>query len=260
MKAHELLDDLERTVGARNRKDLVMSRHDAVARVASRAGDANAPLLVVMAGLHGDERAGPITIARHLDEIVDHAHARGLAVVIYPLANPTGFDAGTRYNADGDRGDVGNNDFIRYRELNEQWEWSTGGPAETRILRDVFLRNEPLQRIVAAIDLHQDCITPNVGAASYAYAFPPLAVYAPIVRQVRELVPILANSAIDAGYADAARSDENGLLVRHDGSFSDAMIRVGARHSIAVETTGATPLDVACAVNVAWIRGVIELI
>ena len=58
----------------------------------------------------------------------------------------------------------------------------------------------------------------------------------------------------------ATHGDANALLVRHDGSFSDVMVRIGARVSVAVETTGATSMDDACAVNMAWLRGVIDLV
>jgi predicted deacylase len=255
MNSHDVLASISAIVDARD--DLVMSRSP-LARVASRV--AEGPLVIIQAGLHGDERAGPVTVARHLDRIATFIHRRGMQLAVFPLANPRGYDAGTRY--DGERPSHGNNDFLRYDrddDVTSAWRWSDGGGPETRALRDM-LRALPLDRVVAAIDLHQDCITPNVGAASYAYAFPPLAVYAPIVTRVRSMVPIMAHANIDAGYeGDPQPSDANGLLVRHDGSFSDLMFRLGAKHSIAVETTGATPLDVACEVNLAWIEGVVEL-
>ena len=88
-------------------------------------------------------------------------------------------------------------------------------------------------------------------------------------------LPVLGNTVLGAGFGveiDAhgvatkhqsdsvhPRSDDDGLIQRHDGSLTDLFYRLGARASVAVETTGATPLDVACAVNMVWIRGILEL-
>jgi hypothetical protein len=56
------------------------------------------------------------------------------------------------------------------------------------------------------------------------------------------------------------RSDARGFIVRHDASFSDFFHRSGAEHSIATETSGATPLEDACRVNLVWLNGVMELL
>src|SRR5690349_25173586 len=67
--------------------------------------------LVITAGFHGNEIAGPLTLARHLPEIVEHAWKREVGLAIYPCVNPSGFDAHTRYNQSGEHP---NNDFLRY--------------------------------------------------------------------------------------------------------------------------------------------------
>jgi hypothetical protein len=56
------------------------------------------------------------------------------------------------------------------------------------------------------------------------------------------------------------RSDVNGFIVRYDGTFTDFYHRIGVTHSIATETSGATPVEDACRVNLIWITGVMELI
>ncbi len=79
-----------------------------------------------------------------------------------------------------------------------------------------------------------------------------------IVRRVEGLVEVAKNRTIGAGQLFAMDTDENGFLVRHDGSFSDLFHRLGARTSVAVETTRCTPIDVACEVNRLWAEGIIE--
>lgn len=291
---------LERIAAVVDRRgDLVLTRRELayragrwpLVRVASRALAEAERVVLVLAGLHGDEVAGPLAVARELDSLVERTRAHGLGVIVYPLANPSGFDAGTRYNADHDRGSAGNGDFLRYLRddgsmIDEaepspaaaRWRWSSelgvALPIETVALHDL-LRCDPLDRVVAAIDLHQDLLTEGVGPASYAYTFGDTSAYRSIVDKVRALLPLLANCAIGAGFgveidahgralqppidARTPVSDADGFVLRHDGSLTDLLHRLGARYSVAVETTGATPLEVACRVNRVWLEGLVEL-
>ena len=185
-------DALEEVAG-----ELVLERHPVthgertypLPRLASPAPLPGGPLLLLTAGIHGDERAGPLSILEHLEAIARRARERGVGLIVYPLCNPSGFEAGTRYNIDGDRGELGNNDFLRY-ELPDgrlvgdigrgrtfsRWRWSSDPdldarlPAET-VLLHALLRREPLERVGAAIDLHQDRITPAARPLAYDYAF-----------------------------------------------------------------------------------------
>ena len=292
-----LLSRIEDAVARRG--DLVLTRRELVyragrwplVRVASRALDEAAGVVLVLAGLHGDEIAGPLTVAQELERLAERAHGHGLGLLVYPLANPSGFDAGTRYNVDRDRGSAGNGDFLRYLlpdgtvvdeveagPAPRRWRWSSELgvplPVETRALHDL-LRHDPLARVVAALDLHQDLLTEGVGPAAYAYAFGDRSAYHAIVADVGALVPLLARRAIGAGFGveideagharqpapatNAPVSDAHAFIERHDGSLTDLMFRLGVRYSVAVETTGATPLEVACAVNRRWLEGMIEL-
>jgi len=263
-------------------------------RIASRPIGPTDKVLLLRAGLHGEEIAGPLSLLEYGREIFDHAAARAVKLIVYPLANPSGFEHGTRYNVDGDRGDAGNGDFLRYeladgtlvddlKSGNEfkRWFWSSDPvvkahlPLETRVMQRKF-KSEPLDRIAAVVDLHQDFITPDVSAAAYHYAFGDLSAYAPIIKDVASVVPLLRNTPIGAGFyakltesgvsvsevpeSEKLISDENGLIVRHDGSLPDLMYRLGTKNCVTVETTGATPLIKAIEVNRIWIRGIIDLI
>jgi len=233
--------------------------------------------VLIMAGLHGDEVAGPLSLLRHLNEIVDHACASGVQLIVYPLANPSGFAAGTRY-ADGDRGKLGNNDFLRYEledgsivgdigggRLFRRWRWSSDPqlglqlPRETALIHRL-LRDDPVERVAGVIDLHQDLITKEPGAMAYHYGFGDLARYRPIVAELARMIPIARRRAINAGQPTPMWTDGDGFLVRHDGTLTDLFYRLGAAHCLAVETSGATPLELACRVNCAWVLGVIDLV
>ncbi len=263
-------------------------------RIASRPIDPDDKIVFVRAGLHGEEIIGPLSVLEFGPEIFDYARERGVKLIVYPLANPSGFDAGTRYNIDADRGDAGNGDFMRYELADgkltddlkggteyKRWLWSSDPaanahlPLETQLMHR-WLRAEPLGQIAAVIDLHQDLITPGVPAAAYHYAFGDLTVYSGIIDQIAAVVPLLANAPIGAGFnarlteagvavsdvpeAEKIVSDASGFIVRHDGTLPDLMYRIGTKYCVTAETTGVTPFDQAVEVNRLWIRGLIDLV
>ena len=254
------------------------------------------PVLLIRAGIHGDEIAGPIAIERYGNEIFDYAHAQGVKVLLYPLDNPSGFSANLRYNIDNDSGDEGNNDFLRYELEDGRIKGDLGGrkiqfrcflwssdpalkvhlPLETELMHKL-LKEDPLPQVKASLDLHQDFITPNAPPAAYQYVLGNIEAYKPIVEEISEICPIYKNQPMDSGYnvlidetgavikdpiesGIMERTDEDGSIVRYDGSITDLFYRLGTPYNVAVETTGATPLDLACKVNLLWIKGLINLI
>jgi len=246
-------------------------------RIASRSVEPTGRFMLIRAGIHGDEVAGPLTLIRYFDRLFDYAHKRGVNLIVYPLGNPAGYDVRQRYNGDDGDGSVFNNDFVRYELENgkrmddigrgakfKRWYWSSDRrlnldlPAETRLMHDL-LRRDPLENIVAALDLHQDTISRIDGAAAYHYAFGDLAVYGRIVEAIRKTVPVLAHKVIDAGQSSGMRTDKEGFIVRHDGTLGDLMHRLGVMYTVTAETTGKTPLDTACRVNWLWIKGLVDL-
>jgi succinylglutamate desuccinylase/aspartoacylase family protein len=223
--------------------------------------------VLVTAGFHGDETAGPETLLEHTAEIVAYAAARGVGLRIYPCVNPSGYEAHTRYNQSGERP---NNDFLRYEVAPGVWrgEIATGQPflravpahdgmpKETAAL-SAELDGDPIP--FAALDLHQDNFIP--GAKFYAYVFGDLGPYRPLAARSGALVSVLAGSVVDSGYAPGTeiRSDAEGFIVCHDGSITDKFHRAGARLTAAIETTTQTPWALADEVNLIWIRGFIDL-
>ncbi len=222
--------------------------------------------VVLTAGFHGDEKAGPRTLLGHTAEIVQYAAERGVGLTVYPCVNPSGFEANTRYNASGERP---NNDFLRYELASGVWRgelydgqafnkvvpaWE-GLPKETAALARALDR---APTPVAALDLHQDNFIH--GPLFYAYIFGDPAWYRPLLARSGALVPVLRSSIVDSGHEPGSdvRADPEGFIVCHDGSITDRFHRAGVRYTAAIETTTDTPAELADQINLIWIRGFID--
>lgn len=246
-------------------------------RIASRGIRQNDRVMLIRAGIHGDESAGPLTVLQYFNRMFDYAHKRGVKLIVYPLGNPAGFDARQRYNTNPGEEPAANNDFLLYELENgdlvddirrgarfKRWYWSSDRrldhalPAETALVHEL-LKNDPLESIVASLDLHQDTISPVNRAAAYHYAFDDLTVYDRIVEAIRKVAPVLSNKVISAGQSSGMRTNRQGFIVRHDGTLGDLLHRLGVKYSVTAETTGRTPLDQACRVNWLWIKGLVDL-
>src|SRR5687767_1836752 len=132
--------------------------------------------LLITAGFHGDEVAGPLTLLEFFPEIVAYARSRNVGLQVYPCLNPSGFEDCTRYNRSQE---APNNDLLRYQLADGSWigALTTGqsfagfavnreGPQETRALSAAL---ESLPTPDGALDIHQDPYLPD--PLSYAYNF-----------------------------------------------------------------------------------------
>lgn len=270
---------------AKKRNDLSLESHSLeyqrgtypFLRIASKEIHPEDRVMMLTAGIHGEERSGPLTIARHFNEIVDYVQNSGLKIIMYPVRNPSGILVGTRFNVDEDTGDAGNNDCFRYVLLNGEltdeieagqnflcWRWADDSgaelPLEAKCLID-SLKKDPLSQVVAGIDLHQDYLSEGLPPCAYHYAFGDLRRYDQIVKEIAKKVPLLENFVVSAGYSlnTGKPTDGRGFIVRHDGTIIDLWHHLGAAYSLTPETSGSTPLDTACAVNMDWIKGVADL-
>src|SRR5512140_2282393 len=216
--------------------------------------------LVITSGFHGEERSGPLTIAEHLGEIAARARALGVGLRIYPCLNPSGFEAGRRYTASGEKP---NNDFLRYEvdpgvwkgelEPGEEflrYELFGEGPKETRAIR---ARLEARPAPAAALDIHQDHHLH--GQLFYAYTCGDPAAYRPLLDASRAHGTLAARTPVDG----VRTTDPDGLIAFHDGSVTDYYFRRGVRHVAALETTTEMPLPASGAINLLWILGFVDL-
>lgn len=282
MKAGEFYSVLLNTL--KSRRDITIKKYKIkyrsgeydFLRIASKEIEPKDKIIMIRAGIHGDETAGPLTIASFCNGIIYHIHQAGLKCIIYPLGNPSGFEAGKRYNIDDEESD-GNDDFIRYEMEDgsiwgaieegakfKKWHWSSEPklkiklPKETKLIHRL-LKRDPLSQIPAVIDLHQDYIS-DFPVGAYHYAFGDLSRYESIVEKIKEIAPILCNTHVGAGERYPVKSDSQGFIIRHDGTLSDLMFRLGVEHSVVVETIGVAPTYIACKVNLIWIFGIVDLV
>ena len=219
--------------------------------------------LLITAGFHGDEIAGPLTLLEHLPELVQYAKERNVGMTVFPCLNPPGFHHRTRYNASGVSP---NNDFVRYEVVKEgraQWvdaltegqtfeRWVPffDGPNETRALAK-YLHEQPTPH--AMLDVHQDpWLTKR---ACYAYAFGDRRAYRPLLAASAHALPVAMSAEVD----DCLWSDAEGLLELHDGSITDLFWRRGTKFVATLETSTLAPLPACHAVNLIWLRGFIDL-
>jgi hypothetical protein len=216
--------------------------------------------VLITAGFHGEEPAGPLTLAHHFDQIAAHARKRNIGLTVFPCINPSGFAAGTRYNASGEKP---NNDLLRYRVGKNRWVGELEGdapflswrpyrksPKETRALLKEL---EPLATPVAALDLHQDDYMRR--AATYAYVFGDPGHYRPLMRKAARHAEVAHDTLVDP----RLRTDADGLIEFHDGSVTDYFMRRGSKFCATLETTTQTALESCHAVNLIWIFGFINL-
>lgn len=216
--------------------------------------------LLITAGFHGDETAGPLTLATHLPDIIAYARQRGVGLRIYPCLNPSGFSDGTRYNRTGEQP---NNDFLRYEVTPGAWtdelkdgqnflryELFRDGPKETRALR---IELETMPTPDAALDIHQD---PWMNRPlCYAYTFGDRTPYLELVESTAGRLPVARNTEVD----ESVHTDADGLIELHDGSVTDYLFRRGVPFTAALETSTVAPMPNCHEVNLLWIFGFIDL-
>src|SRR5579862_798481 len=100
------------------------------------SGDHALPSIALAAGVHGDEPAGPWAL---LELVESQALDPRYAYRIWPCTNPSGFDAGTRENADG---------------VDVNRTFGRGGQSPEA--KAILMANRD-RKFALSIDLHEDC-------------------------------------------------------------------------------------------------------
>jgi protein MpaA len=104
--------------------------------------------LGIFAAIHGDEPEGALAVNRLVTLLErDPEIARGYALFLYPVCNPTGFDDGTRHSRSG-------------RDLNREF-WKQSGEPEVRLLESEIY----LHAFDGLVTLHAD----NTSNGIYGY-------------------------------------------------------------------------------------------
>ncbi len=191
--------------------------------------DGDAPTVALAAGVHGDEPAAPWAL---LSLVRDGLLDRHFAYRLWPCTNPSGYAAGTRYNAEGD-------------DVNR----SFGGDGTTPEARAIVEANRG-RTFALAVDMHEDyeaagfyCYEPDVGGAPLGRAV--------IVAVEESGYPIQdLHDAYDLGYpleaAERVRALERGRVIPNVGAETEAfgsnlpysmyLLRGTARRTLTIES------------------------
>jgi hypothetical protein len=184
------------------------------------------------AGIHGDEISGPYAIIDFLNKYNFKSYSN-IKIIIFPVANPTGFNTRKRYN------------YLN-KELNGLF-CRKKLTHENRILFSE-LKNE---RVFFFHALHGDIDEYSF----YLYNFENKRekIYRDLIKLAEKYFPINKSKKI---YNDPA---VNGLIInRHDGSFEDRMFREGTPYSMCTEAPEKQPLKKTVALNVDLMNKVID--
>lgn len=230
------------------------------------AAPEGAPVAVVICAQHGEEQAGTVAFCRHGERVMRRAAELGVELLVFPCANPEGFDAIERYNL---KEEQPVNAFMEYNvdgawvgELAPDEEaWATRRyprdkmAHETRCLAAAL---EGLAKIDAMVDVHGDSSVPRGGA--FAYVFGPRGKYRAAMR-ASEAEPlanfVLNNDSWTSRHVDTV-TDAWGLLELKDGSVTDWANTIGASFSACLETSVKDGDEAAVSIAVSWMLSCVE--
>lgn len=184
------------------------------------------------AGIHGDEISGPLSILKFVENF-NYRRFQNIKIILFPVANPSGFDKRKRRN------------YLN-RDLNGHFcdKKLTG---ENKMLYDA-VKNEDIFFFHA---LHEDIDEKRF----YLYNFEKKKekIYRDIVKFTRKYFPIHAGKY---AYGDKV---SNGIIInRKDGSFEDRLFRDGIPFAMCTEIPGKTSMTKRISANIAIMNLVIK--
>lgn len=199
------------------------------------------PALLIAAGFHGEEPAGPWGLLRFLDTAPDDWFARA-RLSFLPLVNRTGFAAGRRFNAWGENPNRG---FT----ANPRGETPS---REGQLLLAHAARLQQLGRD-GVLSCHEDVLQQH----GYVYSFEHAAQPGPFSLTLRDsnarFFTLLADGEVDGCPV------QDGLVFNHrDSSFEAWMLQNGAARTACTETPGLQPIAPRIAANAAMMAAFVE--
>jgi hypothetical protein len=187
--------------------------------------------LWILAGIHGEEPAGPNAVADSLQSVADLA-AAGVPVVLIPLCNPRGYRNNWRYPNTEERDwrkggySVGDSEYL-LPDLETGARPRAAEPPgpDTRALTDVALRLSESYPPLLVLDLHEDELSRSGG---YIYSQGRRAQDNPVAAEITRLlqaagIPLRLSGRTRFGepIVDGVISrDDRGLPIR-DGSIDE---------------------------------------
>ncbi|GIU49349.1 M14 family metallopeptidase [Shewanella algidipiscicola] len=228
---------LERTLGDAGRYPLNLYQ--------SPAQKSGQPSLLISAGFHGEEAAGPWGMLHFLNELEPELFQR-INLSLLPLVNPTGFKRGHRFNK------LGQNPNRGFLVENGRGKSNDDTSAEGKIL----LEHSQLLQAASKegiLTCHEDVLQND----TYIYSFEANQTPGHFSRTLRdtlgEFFPIAPDGFID----DCPVAD--GIIFNHfDLSFEAFLVRLGANVGVCSETPGKQNFDQRVLANSAIMQTFIE--
>lgn len=214
--------------------------------VSKRNHHGNKPNLLIVAGFHGEEPAGPWAILKWI-EICNLKTLSEINLSFLPVVNPTGFDVGQRKNKWNEKTNQG----FCHPEKNESLS------REGKILLE---NSETLCEFArdGCLSLHEDVTTTKY------YIYDHSASAGDFGRLIRDEEDKYFDRLEDG--TNVAEENEPEAFVKdglitglHDGSFDDFLYHKGIPHVFATETPGKFPLHQRIKAGVRLIDKFIEL-
>jgi len=190
--------------------------------------------ILVVAGMHGEEKAGPYAILKWLLED-HHELLQNIEMSFIPIINPIGFAKGTRYGTK-----TPNNCGFCHPESKE-----TLAPEG-----EILYRNVDLLRPLAEhgfLSLHEDIDCDSYYVYDYCKGDKPTSTSKAILTELGKHFPKMLTDAsvlIDTAWAEIGPKVINGVVWHYcDGSFEDWMYHLGVPKVIVAETPGTYKLS-----------------
>jgi succinylglutamate desuccinylase len=211
--------------------------------------DPKKPNLLIAAGFHGEEPAGPWAILKWLKTVEDK-DLKKANLSFLPCVNPVGFNRGTRYARVGEKTNKG----FMYPEIKEK------PSVEAKILLD----NIDMLKVLAKdgfLSLHEDVTTHNF----YVYSYGNCSDFAKAMRdEESKYFDVIeeGTKVNDSRSNDPEAVISNGIVHNyHDGSFEDMLTsKKIATRAIVTETPGyGVALEKRVEANMALITKFIDL-
>jgi hypothetical protein len=169
-------------------------------------------------GIHGDEPAGSAALLRFTEILAEDPElAKGYELHLYPICNPSGFDAGSRQSAAG-------------KDLNREF-WNGSGEPEVQILESEILRHS----FRGLVSLHSD----DTSAGLYGFvrgAVLARSLLEPALAAGEKFLPRNTSAVIDGFPA------ENGIIAQcYDGILTSPPKLAFTPFEVIFETPQAAP-------------------
>lgn len=208
------------------------------------------PRILIVAGFHGEEKAGPLAVLRWLQECGKEILEK-VDISLIPVVNSFGFARNKRYGSSMMKTNCG------FCHLNNDISPSPEGVC--------LINHIELLRPLAQdgfLSLHEDATVKEFYLYTFEHGNKPGKFTRGLQKELKRFFPKAYNGIAyaDAANAGAGPECKNGLVYKYcDGSFEDWMFHLGVPRVAVTETPGKYILDRRIKANVSVINKFIEL-